>query len=187
VPGIVRWPGRIEPGTVTDTPAGVVDLLPTFCEAAGVAPDGKPVDGTSLLPLFGGEPLARAKPLYWFYSPSHPVAVLRDGDWCLTGALCLMNSRSQSGKSLRKTGIEDHPQSHRNNEPVGHPSRVTSPRLPPVAKEKLPEMERQRDQRSNQQHGSGNAHHTSPADRSAWNPCHQESRGESQRAGSFCS
>jgi arylsulfatase A-like enzyme len=72
VPGIVRWPGRIEPGTVTDTPAGVVDLLPTFCEAAGVAPDGKPLDGTSLLPLFGGEPLARAKPLYWFYSPSHP-------------------------------------------------------------------------------------------------------------------
>jgi arylsulfatase A len=84
VPGILRWPGRIEPGTVTDTPAGVVDLLPTFCEAAGVAPDGKPVDGTSLLPLFRGEPLARAKPLYWFYSPSRPVAVLRDGDWCLT-------------------------------------------------------------------------------------------------------
>jgi hypothetical protein len=34
--------------------------------------------------LPGGEPLARAKPLYWFYSPSRPVAVLRDGDWCLT-------------------------------------------------------------------------------------------------------
>jgi len=84
VPGIVRWPGQIEPGTVTDTPAGLVDLLPTFCEAAGLAPDGKPLDGTSLLPLFRGESLERAKPLYWFYHPSRPVAVIRAGEWCLT-------------------------------------------------------------------------------------------------------
>ncbi|MCH5375406.1 MAG: sulfatase-like hydrolase/transferase, partial [Planctomycetes bacterium] len=30
-PCLIRWPGHIKPGTVTDTPAGVVDLLPTIC------------------------------------------------------------------------------------------------------------------------------------------------------------
>ena len=30
-----------------------------------------------------GKSLNREKPLYWFYSPSRPVCVIRDGDWSL--------------------------------------------------------------------------------------------------------
>jgi arylsulfatase A len=85
VPGIVRWPGRISAGSISETPAGVVDLLPTLCEAAGIAPTtGKALDGVSLAPVFRNEELTRTKPLFWFYNPSRPVCVIREGDWCLT-------------------------------------------------------------------------------------------------------
>tara|TARA_B100001094_G_scaffold315459_1_gene355467 strand:- start:1166 stop:2530 length:1365 start_codon:yes stop_codon:yes gene_type:complete len=83
-PGIIRWPGRIKPGTRSDVPAGLVDLLPTACAAAGVPlPKNVTLDGTNLLPLFATGKLVRPKPLYWFYNPSRPVCVIRDGDWCL--------------------------------------------------------------------------------------------------------
>ncbi len=83
-PGIIRWPGRIKPGTRSDVPAGLVDLLPSACAAAGVSlPKNVTLDGTSLLPLFATGKLVRPKPLYWFYNPSRPVCVIRDGDWCL--------------------------------------------------------------------------------------------------------
>ena len=35
VPGIARWPGKIEPGQVSDTPVSSLDFLPTFCSLAG--------------------------------------------------------------------------------------------------------------------------------------------------------
>ena len=83
-PGIIRWPGKIKPGTQSDAPAGLVDILPTACDAAGVPlPKGVTLDGTSLLPLFANGSLCRPKPLYWFYNPSRPVCVIRDGDYCL--------------------------------------------------------------------------------------------------------
>ena len=83
-PGIIRWPGRVPPGAVEATPAGLVDLLPTVCDVAGVSPPkGRTIDGTSLLPLFSRQALNRTKPLYWFYSPSRPVCVIRDGDYAL--------------------------------------------------------------------------------------------------------
>jgi arylsulfatase A len=37
VPGIVRYPGRLEPGRVESTPVSSVDLMPTLCAMAGVA------------------------------------------------------------------------------------------------------------------------------------------------------
>lgn len=83
-PGIIRWPDRIKPGTRSDVPAGLVDLLPSACAAAGVPlPKNVTLDGTSLLPLFATGKLVRPKPLYWFYNPSRPVCVIRYGDWCL--------------------------------------------------------------------------------------------------------
>jgi arylsulfatase A len=86
VPGILRWPGRIEPGTESGAPVCGVDVLPTFCELAGIdVPAGKPLDGASFVPLFDGRPLQRAKPLFWHYygAPHNRQAALRDGDWKL--------------------------------------------------------------------------------------------------------
>jgi arylsulfatase A len=61
-----------------------VDILPTIREIiGGDFPSHITIDGTSLMPLMKNEDLIRKKPLYWFYSPSRPIAVIRDGPWNL--------------------------------------------------------------------------------------------------------
>ena len=50
VPMIATWPGRIPPGTTSDTLAHSNDILPTFCAAAGAPlPSAVTFDGLSLL------------------------------------------------------------------------------------------------------------------------------------------
>lgn len=57
VPMIVRWPAAIKPGQETKTFGHSTDLLPTFCEAAGIElPTEMPLDGLSLLTHFKGGP-----------------------------------------------------------------------------------------------------------------------------------
>lgn len=52
-PLLVRWPGRVRAGATSAALVSLVDLLPTFVEAAGgSAPEG--IDGRSLLPLLLG-------------------------------------------------------------------------------------------------------------------------------------
>jgi arylsulfatase A-like enzyme len=56
VPFIVRWPGRVAPGTVTDELISQVDIFPTLAASlgekmeAGIAPDGE-----SFLPVLQGQ------------------------------------------------------------------------------------------------------------------------------------
>ena len=51
-PWIVRWPGRVKPGTVDeDHMISAVDLTPTLLEIAGIAPPECGFDGRSFLPL----------------------------------------------------------------------------------------------------------------------------------------
>ncbi|HAK95416.1 MAG TPA: N-acetylgalactosamine 6-sulfate sulfatase [Planctomycetes bacterium] len=52
VPCLVRWPGRIAPGTRISRIAGAIDLVPTLADMAGVSLIGaKPLDGVSVAPL----------------------------------------------------------------------------------------------------------------------------------------
>jgi uncharacterized sulfatase len=51
---IARWPGKIEPGTVSDALIEYLDVLPTYIEAAGGTPEAV-LDGKSLLPVLTGE------------------------------------------------------------------------------------------------------------------------------------
>lgn len=81
VPLIVRWPGRVREGSVSDHPSAFWDWLPTLTEVAGIE-DAKPGDGISFLPTL----LNRAKQdthdyLYWeFPAQGGKQAVLED-DW----------------------------------------------------------------------------------------------------------
>ncbi|MFM7290638.1 MAG: sulfatase-like hydrolase/transferase [Planctomycetia bacterium] len=64
VPCIANWPGRVAAGRVCDDLVAAVDLLPTLCEAAGVAaPDG--IDGISFAAQLRGD---RGTPREWIYS-----------------------------------------------------------------------------------------------------------------------
>ncbi len=56
VPMVVRWPAAIPAGQTSAAFGHTNDLLPTFCEAAGVElPSDLPLDGLSLLPHMKGE------------------------------------------------------------------------------------------------------------------------------------
>jgi arylsulfatase A len=85
VPGIIRWPGRVKPGTVCDEPVNGTDILPTLCAmAGGKVPVDRPIDGTGILPVFEGKRLKRKVPLYWRYDRalSKPfIVAMRQGDW----------------------------------------------------------------------------------------------------------
>ncbi len=88
VPGIVRWPGHINPGTVSTTPVSGIDLLPTLCELAGVqVPARIQLDGISIVPVLRGKGLARTVPLFWYHYKSWggPKVVMRRGRWKLAG------------------------------------------------------------------------------------------------------
>ena len=68
VPFIARWPGKIAANKIDDTSMiSAVDLLPTFCEIAGVAlPSDFQPDGVSqLATLKGKQTVGRDRPLFW--------------------------------------------------------------------------------------------------------------------------
>lgn len=64
VPMIVRWPGKIAPGSQSAYPWSFWDFLPTACEIAG-QPSPKQTDGRSVLPVLQGKQQAPDKYLYW--------------------------------------------------------------------------------------------------------------------------
>ena len=79
VPGMVRWPARIKPGTASDLPVVGSDFFVTMLGAAGVAPAAdRKLDGTSLLPLLSGGGVDRRVPLYWRWGGK---VAYREGQW----------------------------------------------------------------------------------------------------------
>ena len=51
---VVRWPGRVKAGSVTDAMVEYVDVTPTFIDVAGGKPIA-PLDGRSFLPVLRGK------------------------------------------------------------------------------------------------------------------------------------
>jgi arylsulfatase A-like enzyme len=88
VPGIVRWPGHIKPGTVSDVPVIGSDIFATVLDIVGIPlPADRTIDGVSMLPAFAGKPVTRSQPLFWrtHVSPAEDRVALRIGDWKLVG------------------------------------------------------------------------------------------------------
>lgn len=85
VPGIFSWPGMIKPGVVSETPAGLVDVLPTICGLLELTPPAVYLDGSDLSPILRGQGVefTRHQPLFWHLQRSRPIVAMRDGDWSL--------------------------------------------------------------------------------------------------------
>lgn len=67
IPSVMRWTGKINPGTTCDTPITSVDFLPTFAALAGAElPSTQPVDGVDISPLFLGKTIPE-RTIYWHY------------------------------------------------------------------------------------------------------------------------
>lgn len=90
VPAIVRFPGRINPGSESAIPVHGYDLLPTICAILGIAPKlPNPIDGIDFSPVFSGQAIERVKPLFWIFetrpndNPEGYAIALRDDHWKL--------------------------------------------------------------------------------------------------------
>jgi arylsulfatase A-like enzyme len=66
VPAVVRWPGKIPAGKVSNDLVHMTDVFPTLLAAAGQQPDaGWQVDGRNLLPVWTGKEKAADRTLFW--------------------------------------------------------------------------------------------------------------------------
>lgn len=93
IPFIARWPGRVPAGKVSDHICAFYDLMPTFCEVAGIKNYEKKYrnkkketdyfDGISFAPtLLGKKKQKQHKFLYWEFDETDQIAV-RMNDWKL--------------------------------------------------------------------------------------------------------
>ena len=98
-PLVVRWPGKVKPGSSCDVPVCGIDFFPTFLEAAGLpVPEGKVLDGVSMVPLLTESGSIPDRALFWHFpiylqaysknDDSHdpifrtrPGTALRSGKW----------------------------------------------------------------------------------------------------------
>ncbi len=82
VPLIVRWPGRIRPGTTSDHVCAFWDFLPTAAELAGVKPP-RNIDGISFVPTLFGAPAKQNghEYLYWEFHERGGKQAVRSGNW----------------------------------------------------------------------------------------------------------
>ncbi|MGB7343344.1 MAG: sulfatase-like hydrolase/transferase [Pirellulaceae bacterium] len=88
VPGIVRWPGHIEPGTVSNVPVIGSDIFATVLDVTGIdLPADRTIDGVSMLPAFQGKPVERKVPLFWrtHVSSADSRIALRIDQWKIVG------------------------------------------------------------------------------------------------------
>jgi len=68
VPWVIRWPGKVKPGSRSETPIVTTDVFPTLLEVAGLKPKpGVPEDGESLIPLITGKSELKRKSLFFHY------------------------------------------------------------------------------------------------------------------------
>ena len=92
-PFIVHWPEGIrkdQRGGIIHDPSHLIDLMPTFVQAAGVQYPKKfaniniqPMEGVSLIPAFSGQSIARQSPIGFEH---HGNLALRDGRWKIVSA-----------------------------------------------------------------------------------------------------
>lgn len=83
VPMIVRWPGHVPEGKVSDRVWAFWDVMPTLAETAGL-PSPKGIDGISMLPaILGQEQKEQHEYLYWDYGHvrGNYSQAVRFGDW----------------------------------------------------------------------------------------------------------
>ncbi|HEV2392211.1 MAG TPA: arylsulfatase [Verrucomicrobiae bacterium] len=113
VPLVVRWPGRIKPGRVSDQVWAFWDFLPTAAAIAGTRPPQN-IDGISMLPALLGQTQTNQHAfLYWEFHERGFQQAARMGDWKAVrtqadAPLELYNLRTDLGE--KKNVAAQHPE-----------------------------------------------------------------------------
>ena len=79
---LVRWPGVVPAGRVSDEPWAFWDFLPTAAELAKAKlPESFKPDGFSLVGMLRGGPAPKRDYFYWELHEGKPLQAVRLGDW----------------------------------------------------------------------------------------------------------
>lgn len=79
-PLVACWPGKIQAGSTSHHISAFWDMLPTFCEMAGLeVPEN--VDGISMLPTLVGQPQPQHDYLYWEFTQRGGWQAIRQGNF----------------------------------------------------------------------------------------------------------
>jgi arylsulfatase A len=104
-PCIMRWPGRIEPGSVCTEPAMTIDLLPTIASLIGAPLPDRKIDGLDITPLITGVPGATSpQEAYFFYYHGNSLEAVRSGRWKLHFPASLSKHDRRRSQGRRRAG-----------------------------------------------------------------------------------
>jgi arylsulfatase A-like enzyme len=112
VPAIVKWPGHIRAGGVSDQPAITFDWSASILSAAGVTVPAT-YEGISLFPILEGRTQKQERTFFWRSAPgsNRTQTAVRQGDWKLVvdaNHLFLFNVREDIGERNDRTA--QHPE-----------------------------------------------------------------------------
>ena len=101
-PTLMRWPGRIPPGSHCDELSSTIDLLPTIARIIGADLPERKIDGEDIRPLMLGKPGARSPhEAFLCYYGGGQLQAIRDRRWKLHFP---HRYRSLGGRSGGKNG-----------------------------------------------------------------------------------
>ena len=102
VPCIVKYPNKINSGTVIDEPLMGIDWLPTFANVTGSRMSSNKIDGKNIWPLLISQTRKSPHEALYFYYRTNELHAVRSGEWKLYFP---RSYRSLNGKNGGKDGI----------------------------------------------------------------------------------
>ncbi len=88
-PLIVKWKGKIQPSTISESLVSSIDFLPTFLDISAISTTPEKIDGKSFLPVLQDPKSEIHDKLFWHYPHYHggsgmvPAGAVRSGNYKL--------------------------------------------------------------------------------------------------------
>ncbi|GAA4399205.1 sulfatase [Nibrella viscosa] len=83
VPCIIRWPGKVPVGRVSNKLLSTLDILPTVASLCGARQPTQKIDGVSFEALLKGDESAAPREQFYYYYRRNSLEAVRKGDWKL--------------------------------------------------------------------------------------------------------
>ena len=80
---LMWWPGTIPAGSVCETPAMTIDILPTVAKLIGAKLPEHTIDGKNIWPLIAGKKDAKSPQEAYYFYYGNQLQAMRMGDWKL--------------------------------------------------------------------------------------------------------
>jgi arylsulfatase len=83
VPCIIRWPGQIKEGQISNSLSSTIDWFPTLAELVGATLPEEKIDGVSLVSILKGNVDAQPRKVFYYYYRVNSLEAVRMEDWKL--------------------------------------------------------------------------------------------------------